>query len=70
MLNTPLSPYRADPESSAVHSLLVVVPEGEVAWWDLAAAALGPQRAFRVVILGEDKVLTSGADFLKTSAPK
>jgi hypothetical protein len=42
----------------------------EVAWWDLAAVALGPQPAFRVVILGEDTVLSSGAKFLKASAPR
>ena len=48
----------------------MVVPESEVAWWDLTAAALGPQRAFRVVVVGEDKVLKSGAAFLKASAPR
>jgi hypothetical protein len=64
-----------DPEYSAVHLLLVVVPGSEVAWWELAAAAWldrgrsGARRAFRAVILSEDQVLTSAASFLKASAP-
>ena len=56
-----------------VHTLLVVVPELEVHWWELAAASLGPQHEqnlFAVKVLSEDSVLKSGADFLKTQAPR
>ena len=61
--------FLPDPENSAVHALMVVVPRSEVAWWELSAAAMGPPRAFRVVILPEDSALATGAEALKASAP-
>ena len=51
-----VSPWFLDPAASAVHSLLVLVPAAELAWWHLAAAALGAPRAFRVRVLSEDEV--------------
>jgi len=55
-----------------VHTLLVVVPQQELHWWELAASGLGLQQQhslFTVRVLSEDSVLKSGADFLKTQAP-
>eukprot|EP00588_Corethron_pennatum_P012408 CAMPEP_0194273958 /NCGR_PEP_ID=MMETSP0169-20130528/7177_1 /TAXON_ID=218684 /ORGANISM="Corethron pennatum, Strain L29A3" /LENGTH=483 /DNA_ID=CAMNT_0039017051 /DNA_START=113 /DNA_END=1564 /DNA_ORIENTATION=- len=53
-----------------VHTLLVVVPQQELRWWELAAAGLGSPRPFSVRVLSEDAVLASGAAFLKRQAPK
>ena len=57
-------------DKSAVHTLLAVVPDAELRWWELAASALGDQPAFKVGVLAESAVLHSGVEALKRAAPK
>ena len=55
---------------SAVHTLLAVVPDAELRWWELAASALGDQPAFKIGVLAESAALRSGVEALKRAAPK
>ena len=43
-------------DRSAVHTLLAVVPDAELRWWELAASALGDQPAFKIGVLAETQL--------------
>lgn len=64
-----------DPKASAVHALVVIVPNAELTWWRLAAQALrgGGEHGevfFEVRVVAEDDVLPTPTARLRVAAPK